>query len=191
MRLPFHLAATLLVASLAQAQDYSAGALIISNPASHSMVPGAKVGDGFVTIRNTGREPDRLLSVGSDRAASVQLHRMVIDNGVMIMRELKEGITIPAGETVNLYPDYHLMFMGVTKPFKQGETIHVTLNFEKAGKLDVDFAVGKVAGPLGAANGQSGDTKSGMTNGMHMDGHAMGDMDMGGDNNMQHEDQKP
>ncbi|NEK18382.1 copper uptake system-associated protein [Rhizobium leguminosarum] len=148
-------AATLFVTSAAFAEDYKAGDLTISHPASHAMVPGAKVGDGFVTITNNGTQPDRLIAARSARAGQVQLHQMKIDNGIMIMGELKGGLSLPAGQTIKLAPDYHLMFMNVEKPFKQGEKIDATLTFEKAGDVQVTFAVGKIAGPLGPDDEQS------------------------------------
>jgi copper(I)-binding protein len=138
----------LLIGSAADARDYSVGSITITHPGAHSMVPGAKVGDGLMTIINKGDQPDKLISASSDRARSVQLHRMSIANGIMVMRELKGGLAIPAGQTIKLAPDYHLMFMEVDKPFKRGEEIRATLTFEKAGPVDVSFAVGKIAGPL-------------------------------------------
>ncbi|UWU31795.1 copper uptake system-associated protein (plasmid) [Rhizobium sp. WSM1274] len=135
-------AASLLIASAAFAEDYKVGNLIISHPASHAMVPGAKVGDGFVTITNNGEQPDTLIAARSQRAGLVQ-------------GELKGGLSIPAGQTVKLEPNYHLMFMNVEKPFKQGEKIEATLTFEKASEVPVTFAVGKIAGPLGPDDDQS------------------------------------
>lgn len=120
----------------------------IDQAASHAMVPGAKVGDGYLTIVNDGDQPDRLIAAESDRARSVQLHRMDMSNGIMTMRELKGGLTIPARTTLRLAPDYHLMFNNVDKPFRKGETIKTTLTFEKAGDIDVGLVVGNIAGPL-------------------------------------------
>ncbi|PDS31582.1 copper uptake system-associated protein [Rhizobium phaseoli] len=152
-----------LFASLASAQDYTAGKIAIVHPAARAMVPGAKVGGGYLAITNTGTDADRLVSSSADRARSVQLHEMRVDDGVMVMRELKGGIELPAGQTVELKPGgYHLMFMDVDKPFKQGETIKATLTFEKAGSVDVDFAVGAAAGPLNAGGHDNHDAMPGM-----------------------------
>ena len=148
------LLASLLIATAAVAQEPAS--IRIDHAASHSMVPGAKVGDGYLTVTNTGSEPDKLVAASSDRARTVQLHQMSMDNGIMTMRELKGGLAIPAGQTVTLEPNYHLMFQDVAKPFKQGETIRATLTFEKAGQIAVDFAVGKIAGLLDDVGGAGG-----------------------------------
>lgn len=56
----------------------------------------------------------------------------------MKMRELADGLEIPAGETVVLAPGgFHIMFMGLKQAFVEGETVAVTLTFEKAGSVEV------------------------------------------------------
>jgi copper(I)-binding protein len=171
----------LMIATAAVAQEPT---IRIDHAASHSMVPGAKVGDGYLTITNTGSQPDRLVAASSDRAKTVQLHQMTMANGIMTMRELKGGLAIPAGQTVTLEPNYHLMFQNVEKPFKQGETIRAVLSFEKAGEITVDFAVGKIAGPLDDVGGASHMDHGGMDHGSMdhgaMDMPGMEGMDMSG-----------
>ncbi len=145
-------AAALLAPSLSAASE----GIRIEKAASHSMVPGATVGDGYVTIVNDSAEPDRLVSARSARANTVQLHKMTVANGVMRMRDVNDGLPIPPNATVTLEPDYHLMFNGVTKPFRQGEHVQATLTFEKAGDVEVRFAVGRIAGPLNTVEQQPG-----------------------------------
>jgi copper(I)-binding protein len=67
---------------------------------------------------------------------------MKMDGDVMKMFELPEGISIPAGSTVELKPkSLHLMFMGLAKPPVEGEHFTATLTFEKAGTVEVQFDV--------------------------------------------------
>jgi periplasmic copper chaperone A len=175
MKTIFSLFVGLLIATAAVAQD----TIRIDHAASHSMVSGAKVGDGYLVITNSGSEPDRLIAARSDRAKTVQLHQKSMDNGIMTMRELKGGLAIPAGQTVTLAPNYHLMFQDVEKPFRQGETIRAVLSFEKAGEITVDFAVGKIAGPLDDIGRAGGMDHGGMDHGaMNMPGKE--GMDMSG-----------
>eukprot|EP01032_Pedospumella_encystans_P006381 gene6381-7640_t len=112
-----------------------------------AMLPGQPVGGGFITITNKGGEDDRLLSATSAQAGEVQLHEMAMEGDVMKMRQLNDGIAIPAGETVELKPGgLHLMFFKVSDPFKEGATVNVTLTFEKAGAVDVVLPVGPARG---------------------------------------------
>jgi periplasmic copper chaperone A len=66
---------------------------------------------------------------------------------VMKMRQLVNGIEIPAGATVELKPgSYHVMMMGLSKGPTKGERLKGSLTFEKAGKIDIEFAVEAVGG---------------------------------------------
>ncbi|NVP56884.1 copper chaperone PCu(A)C [Mycoplana rhizolycopersici] len=137
---------TVLLAGAAHAHGFEVGNLKIGHPYARAMLPGAKVGGGYLKITSNG-SADRLLNAKADRAASVQLHEMKMDGGIMVMRELKDGIAVPANATVELKPGgYHLMFMNVSQPFEEGEMIKATLTFEKAGTVEVEFVVGPAAG---------------------------------------------
>lgn len=118
------------------------GDLVVSEGFSRATAPSAKVAGGFVTIANKGAAADRLISAEVDFAAEAQIHEMSMQGDVMKMRELPEGVEIPAGGTVELKSGgLHLMFLGLTRPLTEGETVPVTLTFEKAGKVTVPFAV--------------------------------------------------
>ncbi|RUM25505.1 DUF1775 domain-containing protein [Rhizobium vallis] len=123
-------------------ETVKAGDLEISGGFAKAMLPGQPVGGGFFTVKNNGKADDRLISVTSPAAGEVQIHQMVTKDNVMRMRQLKDGIAIAAGETIKLEPgNLHLMFQKVTTPFKQGDTVPVTLTFEKAGKVDLMLQV--------------------------------------------------
>jgi copper(I)-binding protein len=140
-------AAALLLAAPAGAHDYKIGPLSIGHPWSRATPPGAAVGAGYLTIANTGAEPDRLVSATVAGAGRVQIHAMAEEGSVMTMRGVTEGLEIPAGATVELAPGgYHLMLMDLARPLKEGERVAGTLRFEKAGAVDVEFAVGPLGG---------------------------------------------
>jgi periplasmic copper chaperone A len=119
------------------------GDLVLYNAFTRAMPPTARAGGGFVTIANTGDTDDRLVAASSPVAAVVQLHNMVMDNGVMIMREIENGIDIPAGKAVALKPGgMHIMFIDAPKPFEKDTIVDVTLTFEKAGQITLHLPVG-------------------------------------------------
>jgi periplasmic copper chaperone A len=106
------------------------------------MLPGQPVGGGYLTIENTGAEADRLVSVASAASPDVQIHEMKMEGDVMKMRQLPDGIEIPAGGKVEMKPGgYHLMFVTVFEPFKEGGVVKVRLKFEKAGEVEVALRV--------------------------------------------------
>ena len=117
--------------------------ITVSDAYARSAMATAKTGAAFMVIANTGAEDDRLVSAASDVADRVELHTHVDDgNGVMQMREVEEGFVVPAGGSHALARGGdHVMFLGLNRPFVQGETVTVTLVFEKAGEIVVDVPV--------------------------------------------------
>jgi copper(I)-binding protein len=137
------LAFALVVAALpVSAHDYTLGDLKIGHPWSRATPPSAKVGAGYLSIANRGGAPDRLVSAVSSVAGRVEIHEMKMDAGVMRMRELAQGLALPAGETVALRPGgYHLMLMDLRAPLREGTPVPVTLVFERAGRIEVELKV--------------------------------------------------
>ncbi|TPK75608.1 copper chaperone PCu(A)C [Mesorhizobium sp. B2-4-15] len=124
------------------AHEFKAGDLEIEHPWSRATPAGAKVAGGYFTVVNKGGTPDRLLSISSDISEKAELHEMGVKDGVMTMRPVSGGLEIPAGGKVALAPGgYHLMFIGLKRQPKQGEKFAATLTFEKAGAVNVEFAV--------------------------------------------------
>lgn len=121
------------------------GDLEITGGFSRATLPNAPVGGGFMTIENKGHEDDRLVSASSSVAGHMEVHEMAMEGDVMRMRELADGLPIPAGQTVELKPGgFHIMFMELKEPLVEGETVTVTLTFEKAGEVEVTLTVGKM-----------------------------------------------
>ena len=131
------------------AHDFKAGALHIDHPWSRETPAAAKVAGGFLVIHNGG-EADRLVSVSSEISERSEIHEMAVKDGVMTMRPLADGLEIPAGGTVALEPGgYHLMFIGLNRKPKQGESFAAELVFEKAGTVSVEFTVEAMGGSHG------------------------------------------
>lgn len=138
-------AVAVLAASLtmpAAAQDMTVGTLKISAPWARATPKGASVGGGYMTITNTGTAPERLIGGAAGISSRFEVHEMSMDNGVMRMRELAQGLEIKPGEKVELKPGgYHVMFMDLKQQLMPGQSFKATLQFEKAGKVEVSFAV--------------------------------------------------
>ena len=127
-------------------EDIAHGDIKISAPWVRATPKGATVGGGYMTVTNTGKTPDRLIGGDSAAANRLQIHEMSMDKGIMKMRPVAGGIEIQPGATVKFEPSgYHLMFIGLKEPFVRGEHVMATLQFEKAGKIDVSFPVKSLA----------------------------------------------
>jgi copper(I)-binding protein len=145
--LPLAALAFLTVTVSAPAHEFKAGSIHIDHPWSRATPKGAKVAGGYMKIVNKGAEPDRLVGGSSPIAGRFEIHEMRIDKGVMQMRPLPKGIEIKPGETVELKPgSFHIMFMELKQPLEAGKPVRGTLTFEKAGSVDVEYAVEKVGG---------------------------------------------
>ena len=131
-----------LIQTVASAESYKVGDLVIDSPYARSTPPLAPVGGGFMTITNNGKETDTLISGESSFSKTLEIHEMSMDNGIMKMAELENGLEIPAGETVVLKPgSYHLMFITLEDQLKPDERRKATLKFEKSGEIEVEFLV--------------------------------------------------
>ncbi|EWY41409.1 hypothetical protein N825_28260 [Skermanella stibiiresistens SB22] len=131
-----------LAAPSAIAHGTKAGDIEIGHPWSRATPGGAKVAGGYTTITNRGGTPDRLVSATAEIAGTTEIHEMAVKDNIMTMRHLPDGIAIPAKDKVEFKPgSYHLMFMDLKRPLKQGETFAGTLTFEKAGTVTVEYAV--------------------------------------------------
>ncbi len=134
----------------ALAQEFKAGDITIDKAWARATPKGADVGAGYFVVHNNGKTPDKLTG-GSADFASVEIHEMKSDNGVMKMAEMKNGLNIPAHGTIRLAPGgYHVMFTHLTKPLAKGDTVKATFTFDHAGAVAVEFpveAIGAAAPP--------------------------------------------
>jgi len=134
-------AATLAAPALAEAT------LGIDDARATVAYPGAPTGAAYFTLRNDGQPDDRLVGVTTDAAGSVMLHSNTeTADGVMQMRPLADGMPLPDGGEIVFSPGgNHVMFMGLTPPWNDGDTIVFTLVFASGATLDVQAVVGPVA----------------------------------------------
>ena len=151
LRLVFVVAA---LAFGAAAFAQQAGSLQITGAWARATPKGAQVGGGYLKITNTGSAPDRLVSGSSPVASKFELHEMSMSGGVARMRELTNGLEIEPGETIELKPGgSHVMFVGLKQPLERGKLFTATLQFEKAGKVDVEFKVEPIGAPGPSGHG--------------------------------------
>jgi copper(I)-binding protein len=91
--------------TMAQAQPDSAGQsatsgvaafrlgdLTVSSPWTRATPGGAKIAGGYLKITNNGSAPDRFVGAKSAEADHVEIHEMSMNDGVMKMRPLPNGL---------------------------------------------------------------------------------------------------
>ena len=94
----------------------------------------------------TAAADDQLVGVSSPVAGRAQIHESRMESNMMMMRELKEGLPLPAGQAVELKPGgNHVMLLAVEEPLKTGDTVALTLTFAVAPPLEITAEVGQPA----------------------------------------------
>jgi len=136
------LMATLLLALPAHAHSVTAGDIEIIHPNIPQPASSAMAAAGYMGISNAGDEADRLIGVETPVAQSAMLHKTEVNaDGVASMAHV-EGIDIPANDTVVLESGgYHIMLMGLTQELTEGQMVPGVLIFEKAGRVEMEFAI--------------------------------------------------
>ncbi len=141
------LAATVAAAALAglvsaaDAHGVKVGDLTLQHPWTRATPPAPR-SPAVLVIKNAGSAPDRLLGGSAGFADTVEVHEMKMDGDVMKMAPVEGGLEIPAGGEVALKPgSFHIMFTGLKHGLTQGEEEKGTLVFEKAGTVEVEWAV--------------------------------------------------
>ena len=151
----FFCAAILLLHGLTHA---SAADIAIRQAWARATPNGAQVAAGYFTIENRADSADKLLSASTPIAARAEIHEMLEQVGVMKMRPMNEGLTIPPNGKLTFAPGgRHLMLVELRSPLAEGEQVPVSLEFEKAGQINISL---KVAG-IGAKGPQPSATSEG------------------------------
>ncbi len=128
----------------AHAQSASATAVVVQQPWARATPKGAKTGAAYMTLKNNGASVDRLMSATTPVADQVQFHKETEDNGVSRMREVRNVELAPGDKIVFKPGEMHMMLVGLKQPLIEGETLPLTLRFEKAGNIDVTLPIEKV-----------------------------------------------
>jgi periplasmic copper chaperone A len=130
------------------AQQVKAGELVIEDSWSRATPAGATVGVGYLVIKNNGTVADRLVGGTTDAARALEFHKMTMQDGMMTMEHIADGLPIAPGKSIAFTPGgYHIMFVDLHAPLKQGDKLQATLQFEKAGKAEVTFRVQSIGAP--------------------------------------------
>jgi copper(I)-binding protein len=123
--------------------------LAISRPWARTETAEALEGGGYFTVANPDNVPDRLLAARSDKAGRIEIHAIKVVGSGIQMRPVENGLRVPAKTTLELKPrGYHLLMLELPAPWAQGARIPVSLEFEKAGKIDIELVV-EAHGPVG------------------------------------------
>ena len=136
------LSLALLLAASSQAQAPRATAISIGDAWTRPTVAGATNAVGYLTISNAAPTADRLLGGSTPVAAKLEIHQSTDAGGVMRMREITGGVSIPPHATIAFAPNgYHLMLVAPKRRLRPGDRIPAVLRFAKAGAVTATLVV--------------------------------------------------
>ena len=122
--------------------------ITVTDAWARSSSAAASAGAAYATLTNAGTAADALVGASSPAATTVEVHETVAlgsatasGGGMMGMRPVAR-VEIAAGASIQLKPgSYHVMLIGLVKDLAVGDTIELTLRFEKAGSVTVKAQV--------------------------------------------------
>ena len=144
------------IAASALAQGTGTSSIAVQQPWARATPAGATTGAVYMTLNNKTGSADGLIGASSDAADKLQIREMKVVNGVMQMRQLDNGLPIPAGGSVVLEPrsSYHVMLIGLKKPLRRAKL-----------SADADFPKSReyFRHSSGTRHGRDQDNKGGMS----------------------------
>jgi len=135
-RLPIALGALLLLAACGSGdgggKGGAAAAPVAVGDAFCRPTPNGRMMTGcYLTM--TARADDRLVAVTATGAGRVELHESRMESGMMMMHPMEDGLALPEGRLMELRPGgSHIMVMGLTRPLAEGDSLELTLDFQRA-----------------------------------------------------------
>ena len=97
-------------------------------------------GAGYFKIKNIGQTDIELLEVVSENVNNIEMHTIIMEEGVSKMRPIKGGVIVKAGESLEFKPmGYHLMFFDINEKLIEGELMNAYFRFKNSKDLLVKF----------------------------------------------------
>ena len=138
------------------APHYMAGDIMIEQPWAPATPRGAATAVAYMTIMNHGSSADTLVG-GTSPVGKLDIHQMSMANGIMSMRPVPGGVTIPPGSAITFSAQgYHFMLSGLKAPLTEGARVPATLIFTKAGQVPVELSVAAIGARAPAAASSMG-----------------------------------
>ena len=92
---------------------------------------GMPVTAAYFTLRNKSDNDLTLVAVSGSISERIEIHEHIMDNGLMKMQEVTDGIVLPAGGKTRFKPGgYHIMIMDLNQDIKEGDIVELTLEFD-------------------------------------------------------------
>lgn len=120
----------------------------ISRPWARTSPTAAGFAGGYFTVTNKAAEADRLVGAESAAALKIEIHGIKVVGAGITMKPMEKGLGLPPDTAITLKPRGYHLWIELKAPLVQGQTVPVTLRFERAGTQSIELAV-EAPGPIG------------------------------------------
>jgi copper(I)-binding protein len=119
--------------------------LVVQDAWVREAPPTARTLAGYGLLSNHGDQEITVTAVSSKSFGRVEMHSMIMKNGMMQMKAVKR-IVIPAGGTFEFVPGgYHLMLINPAKSLRDGDRVELEFELSNGAKRMAEFVVKKAA----------------------------------------------
>lgn len=122
--------------------------LDISRPWARTSPAAEGFAGGYFTVTNKASEADRLVGAESPAAVKIEIHGIKVVGAAITMKPMAKGLGLPPDTAITLKPRGYHLWIELKAPLAQGQTVPVTLRFERAGPQSIELAV-EAPGPIG------------------------------------------
>lgn len=125
----------------------AADSIQIADPSVRAVPPGQDQTGAYLTLHNTGKLDHALVKATSPAARVTELHTVVDEGGMTMMRPVPKMDIAPGG-TTRLQPGgLHIMLIGLKQPLAEGANVTLTLTFEDGSHKEVSAPVRAITVP--------------------------------------------
>ncbi|MCP4699979.1 MAG: copper chaperone PCu(A)C [Gammaproteobacteria bacterium] len=143
-----NLAVWMVIGLMTSAVSADTQSILVHEPWVREAPPNMKVLAAYLSLENTGSEPRVMTSVESPVCERIEIHNVVMEDGMAHMAE-QEKLEIPPQSSVTLAPGgFHLMLMGSKQPLRAGDSVALTLHFKNGESILVKALVRKASGKM-------------------------------------------
>jgi copper(I)-binding protein len=121
-----------------------AGEISIQNPIIRLVPEVSTVSASFMTIKNSSKKDVRLTKVECGISKTVELHSMIMDGDKMVMRPTDNMVIKAMGELELKRGSFHVMFIDLLKPLKEGEKKPMKFIFDNGEQINLDVPVTRI-----------------------------------------------
>jgi len=124
--------------------------IVVSDAWVRTSRAGQPTSAAYLKITNCGDADDALVAVAFDGAAAAELHATAMSANAIATMTPTKTLALPAGQTVELAPGgAHIMLIGLTGALDEDDDPAMTLKFENADALTLNFEVRPMTGAPG------------------------------------------